>query len=123
MPRRPKYPAEVKIRIPKDKVDIYETPVLELLLPPKEAEMAEKIINYIKKNGRLWPDEWKEVLEGEITDANVKAYYRALKKLVSLGLIGRGKEGSFILSDELAMKLMILTEKVNALVRSNEKQK
>lgn len=121
MPRRPKYPEEVKIKIPKDKVKLFETPLLELLLPPKEAEMAEKIINYIKKNERLWPDEWKEVLKDEINDANVKAYYRALKKLVSLGIVGRGKEGSFILSNEFSMKLMVLMEKTNALLGDKAK--
>jgi len=113
MPRRPKYPSEVKIKIPREITELYETPVLDLLLEEKEAKMAERIIKHIKENGRLWPDEWKMLTNNS---AEVQAYYRALKKLISLGLIGRGKEGSFVLSNEFSRKLTVLIEKVNALV-------
>jgi len=114
MPRRPKYPDEVAIRIPKDITELYEKPVLELLLTQKEAEIAERIIKHIKENGRLWPDEWKIIVNPH-DYAEVKNYYRTLRKLFSLGLIARGKEGSFILSNELSRKLLVLIDKVNAL--------
>ncbi len=115
MPRRPKYPSEVSIKIPKDITVLYETPVLELLLTEKEAEMAERIIQHIKTNERLWPDEWKMIVSSK-SPREIRLYYRTLRKLVSLGLIGRGKEGSLILSSELSRKLTVMIEKVNALV-------
>lgn len=115
MPRRPKYPSEVSIKIPKDITVLYETPVLELLLTEKEAEMAERIIQHIKANERLWPDEWKVIVSSK-SPREIRLYYRTLRKLVSLGLIGRGKEGSLILSSELSRKLTVMIEKVNALV-------
>lgn len=115
MPRRPKYPDEVSIRIPKRMAELYETPVLKLLLTEKEAEMAERIIQHIKENGRLWPDEWKLIVDPN-SSAQVRTYYRTFRKLVSLGIIARGKEGSFILSDELSRKLTALIEKLNALL-------
>jgi len=115
MPRRPKYPSEVSIKIPKDITVLYETPVLELLLTEKEAEMAERIIRHIKANERLWPDEWKMIASSK-SPREIRLYYRTLRKLVSLGLIGRGKEGSLILSSELSRKLTVMIEKVNALV-------
>jgi len=114
MGRRPKYPHEVSIQIPREMTELYETPVLKLLLAEKEAEMAQKIIDHIKKNGRLWPDEWKIIAGDEYND--IKTYYRAMKKMVSLGLLSRGDEGSWILSDKLSRKLTVLIEKVNALV-------
>lgn len=114
MPRRPKYPDYVNVKIPRDITELYETPVLEILLTEKEAEIAERIISHIKENGRLWPDEWREIVNPK-EYAEVKNYYRTLRKLVSLGLIGRGKEGSFILSNELARKLTVLIDKVNVL--------
>jgi hypothetical protein len=114
MPRRPKYPSEVSVRIPKDITVLYETPILQLLLTEKEAEMAERIINYIKTNQRLWPDEWKIIVSPQ-SPKEIRLYYRTLRKLVSLGLIGRGKEGSFILSGELTRKLTVMIEKINAL--------
>jgi len=114
MPRRPKYPSEVKVTIPKEITVLYETPILEILLTKNEAEMAERIINHIKTNGRLWPDEWKVIIPTK-SSRDIQLYYRTLKKLVSLGLIGRGKEGSFILSGELSRKLTVMIEKVNAL--------
>ena len=114
MPRRPKYPSEVSIRIPKEITVLYETPVLRVLLTEKEAEIAERIIAHIKAQGRMWPDEWKLIVDPH-DYAAVKTYYRTLRKLVSLGIIARGKEGSFIFSDELYRKLTVLIEKVNAL--------
>ena len=115
IPRRPKYPDEVPIRIPRHITDLYETPVLQIILPHQEAKMAERIIAYIKENGRLWPDEWRFIVQPG-NWAEIRLYYRTLKKLVSLGLLGRGKEGSLILSDEFSRKLTVLIEKVNALV-------
>jgi len=114
MPRRPKYPSEVTIRIPKEITDVYETPVLKILLTDIEADIAERIIAHIKKNGRLWPDEWKIIVDPN-NAAEVKNYYRTLRKMISLGILGRGKEGSFIFSDEFSRKLTVLIEKVNAL--------
>lgn len=112
MPRRAKVPDHVLIRIPRDILEIYETPILELLLTPLEAEIAERIIQHIKENGRLWPDEWKLFAS---TYAERKNYYRTLKKLLALGLLARGKEGSFILSDELTRKFIVMAEKVQGL--------
>jgi len=119
MGRRPKYPDEVSMKIPKDITDLYETPVLKVLFTEREAEMAEKIIQHIKEQGRLWPDEWKEIVDPR-NYGEVKAYYRTLRKMVSLGLLSRGKEGSFILSNELNRKLTVLIEKVNALIGEKE---
>lgn len=116
MSKRAKYPKEVPIRIPKDITELYEKPVLEILLTKREAEFGEKIIKHIKKNGRLWPDEWKE-LTNPNNPADVKAYYNALRKLISLGLLTRGKENSIILSDEFIRKLTVLIDKVSALIR------
>jgi len=114
MPRRPKYPPEVRITIPREMTDLYETPVLELLFTEKEAEIAKRIIEYIKENGRLWPDEWRYIIDPRDAAA-MKNYYRTLKKMVSLGLLGRGKDKSLILSNEFSRKLTVLLEKVNAL--------
>jgi len=119
MPRRAKYPEEVSIRIPKDITDLYETPVLKVLFTEREAEMAEKIIQHIKEGGRLWPDEWKEIVDPH-NYGEIKAYYRTLRKMVSLGLLSRGKEGSFIFSNELSRKLTVLIEKINALIGKKE---
>jgi len=119
MPRRPKYPEEVSIRIPKDITDLYETPVLRVLFTEREAEMAEKIIQHIKEHKRLWPDEWKLLVDPH-NYGEVKAYYRTLHKMVSLGLIGRGKESSYVLRDELSRKLTVLIEKINALIGKKE---
>jgi len=48
--------------------------------------------------------------------AEIKAYYRTVKKMISLGLVSRGKGGSLILSNELSRKLTVLIEKINALI-------
>jgi len=50
MGRRPKYPDEVSMKIPKDITDLYETPVLKVLFTEREAEMAEGQTN----GKRLW---------------------------------------------------------------------
>lgn len=114
MPRRPKYPDYVKIKIPRDTVELYETNVLELLFSEQEARIARMILDFIKENGRMYPDEYKEFIE---TPSDRVKYFRVIRKMVSLGLLKRGKDSSYILSDELALKLGALLEKVRAIVR------
>ncbi|KUH34818.1 hypothetical protein APY94_00130 [Thermococcus celericrescens] len=115
MGRRAKLPDHVNIQIPKDIVELYEKPILEVLLTPKEAEIAEQIITHIKENGRLWPSDWVLFCPNK-SPAEKKNYYRTLKKLLALGILGRGKEGSFILSDEFTRKLTVMLEKTLALI-------
>lgn len=114
MPRRTKIPSEVCVKIPRDIVELYESPVLEVLFTPIEAEIAEAIIKHIKDNGRLWPDEWRLFCPTG-TSGERRNYYRTIRKMLALGLLKRGKDNSLILSDELSRKLTVLLEKVNAL--------
>ncbi|MFA4640921.1 hypothetical protein [Pyrococcus kukulkanii] len=114
MPRRPKYPPQVLIRIPKDVVNVYETPIFELIFSREEARVARMIVEFIKKNERLYPDEYKEFIK---TPADRARYFRVLRKMVSLGMLKRGKEGSYILSDEFAHKLGAMIEKWRAILR------
>ena len=99
MPRRPVYPEYVVVRIPKEIVEIYETPIFELLFSKEEAKMAKKIVEFIK------------------TSADKARYFRVLGKIVSLRMIKRGKESSYILSDEFAHKLGAMIEKWRAVLR------
>ena len=115
MPRRTKIPSEVCVKIPRDIVELYESRVLEVLFTEIEAEIAERIIQHIKENGRLWPDEWKLFCPAG-KSSEKRNYYRVLKKMLALGLLKRGKEGSFIFSDELSRKLLVLVEKLNAAI-------
>ena len=115
MPRRPVYPDYVVVRIPKEIVDIYETPIFELLFSKEEAKMAKKIVEFIKTHERLYPDEYKEFVK---TPADKARYFRVLRKMVSLGMIKRGKESSSILSDEFAHKLGAMLEKWRAVLRN-----
>jgi len=114
MGRRRKIPGKVVVRIPSDKLELYETPILEILLPEEQRKEAEKIIRWIKENGRIYPEELKELWS---TAKEQRAQTRALNRLIALGLIGRGKEGSYIFSRELENKLMIMIEKLEALRR------
>ena len=109
MPRKRKYPFQVKIKIPFEKFDIWERDIFDLLFEEKEAETARKIISWIQKNERLYPEDYRHVVG--TSPAEVKRYNRVMAKLVTLGLIGRGKEASYILNDEFAHKLNFLAEK------------
>lgn len=115
MPRRKKIPERVCIELPAEIAELYETPVLEMLLSHEAQRAAgEKVIKWIKKNGRLYPDELRELATSE---AEYKAMQRAISKLLGLGLLGRGMEGSYIFreTNTLEARLLVLIEKIKAL--------
>ena len=112
MPRRPKYPPYVNIKIPRDLVEVWETNLMDILFTEKEAEIAKRIINYIKENERIYPDEYKNIINGNVEKVR---YFRVLRKMVSLGLLKRGKDSSYILSEEFALKLGAMLEKWKAI--------
>lgn len=114
MPRRRKLPERVKIELPTELAELYETPILDMLLPPAQRRAGEKVIKWIKKNGRLYPDELSQLAENE---AEYKAAQRAISKLLALGLLGRGAEGSYIFRETgtLEARLLVLVEKIKAL--------
>ncbi|AEH25106.1 hypothetical protein [Pyrococcus yayanosii] len=113
MPRRLKYPPYVVVRIPRDMVEVYETNILDLVFG-ENGDMARRIVDYIKKNERIYPDEYKEIIKDS---SERMRYYRTLRKMISLGMLKRGKDGSYILSDEFALKLGAMIEKWRAILR------
>lgn len=115
MGRRRKIPETVSIRIPTEPAELYETPVLYLLLPKAQAQAGEKLIEWIKENGRIYPDEITELAQGDIKER--RRLDRALNKLIGLGLIGRGADGSYIFrkTNNLETRLIIIAEKIQHL--------
>ena len=49
MPRRRKIPERVTIELPSKLSELYETPVLDMLLPPAQRQAGEKVIKHIKQ--------------------------------------------------------------------------
>ena len=112
MPRKRKYPKRIYIPIPYDIVELYETPLLEIVFPEKTAKMSKKIIDHIKEFGFIDREDWKELCNNEIEHV---LFNRTINKMVSLGMLKRSKGGEFILSEEFSTKLGVLIQKWEAI--------
>ena len=91
MPRRRKYPKYVRIKIPFETLEVWEQDFFNILFEEKEAETARKIIFWLQNHDRIWSDEYKQIVG--TNDAEVKRYNRVMAKMITLGLIDRGKDG------------------------------
>ena len=99
MPRKRKFPDYVEIRVP-----VYQPPssALELLFDGKTLEIAKRLVEYLKKNGGLFKDEYQEALG--IDGADKVLYFRVLKKLLALGMVYEDR-GMYKLSDRFSERM------------------
>ncbi len=99
MPRKRKFPDYVEIRVP-----VYQPPtsVLELLFEGKTLDIAKRLIEYLKKNGALFKDEYQKALD--IEGADKVLYFRVVKKLLAIGMIYEDR-GMYRLSDRFSERM------------------
>ena len=112
MPKKRRYPKRVDIPIPYDIVELYETPLLEIVFPEKTAKMSKKIIDHIKTYNYIGREDWRELCNNETEHV---LFNRTLNKMVSLGMLKRAKGGEFKLSEEFGTKLGVLIQKWEAI--------
>lgn len=97
MPRKRRLPDVVSIKLP-----VYQPPedIFEVVFESEDArEMAEKIIEHIKRNGRMGWDEYRSIFPPE----KHYLYFRVIKRLEALGFISRGAYHTYILSKNSAI--------------------
>ncbi len=104
MPRKRRLPDIVSIKLP-----VYQPPedIFDIIFESAEARrIAEKIIEYIKKNGRMGWDEYKELFPPE----KHYLYFRVIKRLEALGFISRGAYHTYILSKKFCDRMEHLSK-------------
>ncbi|AEC52247.1 hypothetical protein PNA2_1332 [Pyrococcus sp. NA2] len=102
MPRRRRLPDVVTIKVP---VLVQPRDVFEVVFESEEArKMAEEIVEYIKKNGRMGWDEYKKLFPPE----KHYLYFRVIKRLEALGFISRGAYHTYILSKKFTDRMEYL---------------
>ncbi|KUH33931.1 hypothetical protein APY94_04155 [Thermococcus celericrescens] len=104
MPRKRRLPDVVTLKLP-----TYEQPgdIFDVIFESEEArKMAEQIVEYIKKNKRMGWEEYRELFPPE----KHYLYFRVMKRMEALGLIGRGAYNTYILSKKFCDRLEYLSK-------------
>ncbi len=99
MPRRRKLPDYVALKIPT--YEPADNP-LELIFDGRSLEIAYKVLERIKKQGRLYPDDYKEMFHDK---SDQVLYFRVIKKMLALKMLKISSDKSYILSDGFSNRM------------------